>query len=96
MLQFLCLQMCVYGGSAVPRGVVGDRLPWGGERQGAGGYWQVLTGSRLLIITFYFILLLSLSGILLDRDLRVARRGRLYKMLEQFLTFFWLKIQDVA
>ena len=50
MLQFLCLQMCVYGGSAVPQGgvgdrhlvtvpqgVVGDRLPWGGERQGAGG-----------------------------------------------------------
>ena len=42
--------MCVYGGSAVPQGgvgdrhlvtipqgVVGDRLPWGGERQGAGG-----------------------------------------------------------
>ena len=51
MLQFLCLQMCVYGGSAVPQGgvgdrhlvtvpqgVVGDRLPWGGERQGGGGY----------------------------------------------------------
>ena len=50
MLQFLCLKMCVYGGSAVPQGgvgdrhlvtvpqgVVGDRLPWGGERQGAGG-----------------------------------------------------------
>ena len=50
MLQFTCLQMCVYGGSAVPQGglgdrhlvtvpqgVVGDRLPWGGERQGAGG-----------------------------------------------------------
>ena len=50
MLQFLCLQMCVYGGSAVPQGgvgdrhlvtipqgVVGDRLPWGGERPGAGG-----------------------------------------------------------
>ena len=50
MLQSLCLQMCVYGGSAVPQGglgdrhlvtipqgVVGDRLPWGGERQGAGG-----------------------------------------------------------
>ena len=50
MLQFLCLQMCVYGGSAVPQGgvgdrhlvtvpqgVVGDRLPWGGEHQGAGG-----------------------------------------------------------
>ena len=49
MLQFLCLQMCVYGGSAVPQGgvgdrhlvtipqgVVGDRLPWGGERQGGG------------------------------------------------------------
>ena len=51
MLQFLCLQMCVYGGGAVPhggvgdrhlaiipQGVVGDRLPWGGERQGGGGY----------------------------------------------------------
>ena len=25
MLQFLCLQMCVYGGSAVPQGGVGDR-----------------------------------------------------------------------
>ena len=50
MLQFLCLQMCARGGSAVPQGglgdrhlvtvpqgVVGDRLPWGGERQGAGG-----------------------------------------------------------
>ena len=50
MLQFLCLQMFVYGGSAVPQGgvgdrhlvtvpqgVVGDRLPWGGERQGGGG-----------------------------------------------------------
>ena len=47
LLQFLCLQMCVYGGGAVPQGVVGDchlatvpqgvvgdRLPWGGERQG--------------------------------------------------------------
>ena len=43
-------QMCVYGGGAVlqggvgdrhlatvPQGVVGDRLPWGGERQGGGG-----------------------------------------------------------
>ena len=37
MLQFLRLQMCVYGGSAVLQGVVGDRLPWDGERQGAGG-----------------------------------------------------------
>ena len=50
MLRFLCLQMCVCGGSAVPQGgvgdrhlvtvpqgVVGERLPWGGERQGAGG-----------------------------------------------------------
>ena len=50
MLQFLCLQMCVYGGGAVPQGgvgdrhlvtvpqgVVGDRLPWGGEGQGGGG-----------------------------------------------------------
>ena len=50
MLQFLCLQMYVYGGGVVPQGgvgdrhlvtipqgVVGDRLPWGGERQGGGG-----------------------------------------------------------
>ena len=49
MVQFLCLQMCVYGGSAVPQGgvgdghlvtvpqgLVGDCLPWGGERQGGG------------------------------------------------------------
>ena len=49
MLQFLCLQMCVYVGSAVPQGgvgdrhlvtvpqgVVGDRLPWGEEGQGGG------------------------------------------------------------
>ena len=49
LLQFLCLQMCVYVGGAVPQGgvgdrhlatvpqgVVGDRLPWGGERQGGG------------------------------------------------------------
>ena len=41
--------MCMYGGGAVPQGgvgdchlatvpqeVVGDRLPWGGERQGGG------------------------------------------------------------
>ena len=27
VLQFLCLQMFVYGGGAVPKGVVGDRLP---------------------------------------------------------------------
>ena len=49
MLQFLCLQMCVYGWGVVPQGgvgdrhlvtipqgVVGDRLPWGGERHGGG------------------------------------------------------------
>ena len=49
MLQFLCLQMCVYGGSAVPQGgegdrhlvtvpqgVTGDCLPWGGAGQGGG------------------------------------------------------------
>ena len=42
--------MCMYGGGVVPQGgvgdrhlvtipqgVVGDRLPWGGERQGGGG-----------------------------------------------------------
>ena len=57
MLQFLCLQMCVYGGGAVPQGgvgdrhlvtipqgVVGDRLPWGGERQG-GGYCASVTAT---------------------------------------------------
>ena len=56
MLQFVCLQMCVRGGSAVPQGgvgdrhlvtvpqgVVGDRLPLGGERQGAGGGYPTLT-----------------------------------------------------
>ena len=55
MLQILCLQMCVYGGSAVPQGwvgdrhlvtipqgVVGDRLPWGGEGQGGEGVLQPL------------------------------------------------------
>ena len=36
VLQFLCLQMCVYGGGAVPQGGVGDCLPWGGEWQGGG------------------------------------------------------------
>ena len=49
MLQFLCLQMCVYSGGVVPQGgvgdrhlvtipqgVVGNRFPWGGERQGGG------------------------------------------------------------
>ena len=47
--QFLCPTVCVYGGTMVPRGVVGDRhwvtvpqgvvgdrLPWGGEGQGGG------------------------------------------------------------
>ena len=42
MLQFLRLQMCVYGVGdrqlvTVPQGVVGDRLPWGGEGQGGVG-----------------------------------------------------------
>ena len=43
MLQFLCLQMCVYGGSAVPQGGVGDRhlvtAPQGvvGNDKGGGG-----------------------------------------------------------
>ena len=36
MLQFLCLQMCVYGGGAVPQGGWGgasldDRPPWAGR-----------------------------------------------------------------
>ena len=48
--QFLCPTVCVYGGTTVPRGVVGDRhlvtipqgvvgdrLPWGGEGEGGGG-----------------------------------------------------------
>ena len=66
MLQFLCLQMCVYGVCAVPQGglgdrhlvtvpqgVVGDRLPWGGERQGAGGvlwrsYYKGGGGTRIM------------------------------------------------
>ena len=35
MLQFLCLQVCMYGGSVVPRGgggglSLGNRPPWGG------------------------------------------------------------------
>ena len=51
MLQILCLQMCVYGGSAVPQGWVGDRhlvtIPrgwWGtvfpgvGKDKGGRGY----------------------------------------------------------
>ena len=62
MLQFLCLQMCVYGGSAVPQGGVGDRhlvtVPqgwWGtvfpgvGNDKGRGGYanyWAPLTRKR--------------------------------------------------
>ena len=29
MLQFLCVQMCVYGWGVVPQGVLGDRLEWG-------------------------------------------------------------------
>ena len=49
--------MCVYGGSAVPQGelgdrhlvtvpqgVVGDRLPWGGEGQGGGRAGLCLKG----------------------------------------------------
>ena len=53
--QFLCPTVCVYGGTTVPRGavrdrhlvtvpkgVVGDRLPWGGEGQGGGGYLILL------------------------------------------------------
>ena len=60
MLQFLCLQMCVYGGSAVPQGgrggrhlvtvpqgVVGDRLPYAGEGQGGGVHeWVASTSFR--------------------------------------------------
>ena len=55
MLQFLCLQMCVHGGSAVPEGGVGDRhlvtVPtgwWGtvfpgvGNDKGRGGYQEWL------------------------------------------------------
>ena len=63
MLQFLCLQMCVYGGGVVPQGgvgdrrlvtipqgVVGDRLPWGGERHGGVRVQQ----SRAAIATICF------------------------------------------
>ena len=66
MLQFLCLQMCMYGGGVVPhggvgdrhlvtipQGVVGDRLPWGGERQGGGGgtyFWKII-GVRKMATT---------------------------------------------
>ena len=32
LLQFLCPTVRGYGGSTVPRGVVGGRLPWGWER----------------------------------------------------------------
>ena len=60
MLQFLCLQMCVYGGGVVPRGggvgdrhlvtipqgVVGDRLPWGGEQQGGGVHMPCAYGDK--------------------------------------------------
>ena len=59
MLQFLCLQVCVYGGGAVPQGgpgdrhlvtvpqgVVGDRLPWGGEGQGGGEYAKPCRAQR--------------------------------------------------
>ena len=60
MLQFRCLQMCVYGGGVVPQGgvgdrhlvtipqgLVGDRLPWGGERQGGGGGVPICIGTLL-------------------------------------------------
>ena len=30
--------------ATVPQGVMGDRLPWGGERQGGGGYFTRLSG----------------------------------------------------
>ena len=70
MLQFLCLQMCMYGGGVVPQGgvgdrhlvtipqgVVGDRLPWGGERQGGGvPLWALQDGERHMeeMICFVF------------------------------------------
>ena len=60
MLQFLCLQMCMYGGGVVPQGgvgdrhlvtipqgVVGDRIPWGGERQGGGGVTKLVSVNNL-------------------------------------------------
>ena len=34
----------------VPQGVVGDRLPWGGERQGAGGVRPWLLDMRLATV----------------------------------------------
>ena len=33
----------------IPQGVVGDRLPWGGERQGAGGVRQEHVSLLLLL-----------------------------------------------
>ena len=63
MLQFLCLQMCVYGWGVVPQGGVGDRhlvtipqgvvgdpLPWGGERHGGVRVdkWIIGLGAHLL------------------------------------------------
>ena len=54
-VQFLCLKMCVHGGSAVPQGggggpslatvpqgVAGDHLPWGGAGRGGGGILKML------------------------------------------------------
>ena len=59
--------MCVYGGGAVPQGglgdrhlvtvpqgVVGDRLPWGGERQGGGRVSLSKKKKRSTIYTPYF------------------------------------------
>ena len=53
-MQFLCLKMCVHGGSAVPQGgmgdrhlataprdVAGDRLPSGGAGHGGVPQWDI-------------------------------------------------------
>ena len=49
MLQFLCLQMCVYGGSAVPQGEagglsLGDRPPGGGGGPSSLGWGRTRGG----------------------------------------------------
>ena len=60
MLQFLCLQMCVYGGGVVPQGGVGDRnlvtIP-----QGGGVPAQTRVGA--LRSAFFAIFFLQLSFI---------------------------------
>ena len=44
MLQILCLQMCVYGGSAIPQGGGGgpSSLGWGRTRGGGGVHKRLI------------------------------------------------------